>query len=72
LKRYAVTAQVTISIHTYVKAETPEEAYNIAEARPMVGLCYQCGGDGSVNEEWCTSGELDGSPDKMRVEEEEA
>jgi hypothetical protein len=69
MARVAVVAEVTISIHTYVEAESGEEAMDVAEGRPMHSLCYQCGGDSTVDEEWCTSGELDGSPVKMRVAE---
>lgn len=71
MKRYIVTAEVTISMHTIVEAESDEEARSIAEGRSNKHLCHQCAGDDNASEEWCTSGELDGSPERLRVEEAE-
>lgn len=70
MPRFAVVAEVTISIHTYVDGvDTADEALEIAEGREMHSLCFQCGGDETVNAEWCTAGELDGTPVKLRAEE---
>jgi hypothetical protein len=58
----------TIGVFTDVEADSPEQAKELAEDRGMVGLCYQCA-TGDPAEEWCTSGELDGIPSDLDVEE---
>jgi hypothetical protein len=58
-KRYNVSGQITISMHTEVMASSPEEARKIAEERSIMSLCHQCA-SGEPAEEWVTSGELDG------------
>lgn len=70
MKTYNVTAEVTISVHTTVTANSKDEAADVAAQRPLISLCHQCGG-GQPYEEWCTSGELDGDPDKFKVEVDE-
>lgn len=67
LKKYRIQALVTISVHTEVEAKSGKEAGEIALAdRSMISLCHQCGG-GDPTQEWCTSGELDGEPMKLRA-----
>lgn len=68
MAEFVVVSEVTISMHTRVEAKTAKEAVRVAEGRGMVGLCHQCSG-GDPREEWVTSGELDGEPQKIRVEE---
>lgn len=67
MKRYHIVAEVTISVHIDVEASSEAEARDIADASPMMELCHACatGHDG----EWSTSGELDGEPRIVSVEE---
>lgn len=67
---YVVSAEVTISMYTEVEADSPEKALEIAEGRDIKRLCIHCSGDDDKREEWVTSGELDGSPTKMKVDGE--
>jgi hypothetical protein len=69
MKRFRVAGVATISVHTDVDAETPEEAIQIAKWRPMQRLCFQCSGAEGADDEWRTSGELDGEPDELEAEE---
>ena len=65
MKTYKLSAQVTISIHTRVRARSKAEALEIAAARGMSsGLVDQ----GHVDEEWITGEELDGAPTDIAVE----
>jgi hypothetical protein len=66
--KFSVFATVTISISTEVEANTPQEAAEIAGERGMIGLCHQCA-SGDPEQEWVTSGELDGTPENVRAEE---
>lgn len=60
-KRYfAVTGHVTISVTTYVRADSPKDAIRIARNRDIQGL--PIGTDGYPCEEWSTFGDLDGQP----------
>lgn len=68
MKKYIVSAQATISVFTEVSAANEAEALRIASERSMPGLCFQCA-TGSPRDEWATSGELDGEPEKLSVEE---
>lgn len=70
MKKYTVSGVVTISVHTDVEARSPSEAKRIACGRGMVALCARCA-EGEPSEEWVTSGELDGEPDRLEVEEPE-
>ena len=65
--KYRVTATMTISVHVDVEAESPEQAKEIAEELPPMTLCHQCAS--SKGEQWSTSGELDGQPENLEVEE---
>lgn len=68
-KRWLVTGEVTISVHTIVEAETEVEAKLLADNRMMPSLCHHCGNDDGNTEEWRTSGELDGAPNGLSAEE---
>lgn len=57
--KYRVIGHVTISVSVVVDAKSPEEARRLALDAPMQSLCNQCAS--GVDEEWSTSGELDGS-----------
>jgi hypothetical protein len=65
--KYRVSALCTISVFTDVEADSPGEAKRLAQKRGMIGLCHQCAG-GNVDEEWCTSGELDGTPRSLAAD----
>lgn len=67
MKEYMVTVIVTISVHTKVKAKSKKEAIEIADDRP---LCDIDTSDYYAEDEfWVTSGELDGLPENIKVEE---
>lgn len=68
-KCYRVAAEVTISVSTVVYASSKEEAKRLAGEHPMMSLCHVCA-SGEDDKEWVTSGELDGEPLNMSVEEE--
>lgn len=70
MAKYRISGQVTISIFTEVEADTPEAAIEEAEGRPMKRLCWSCSDSKTEDEEWVTSGELDGTPQEMKCEEE--
>ena len=69
-KWFIVSGQVTSSIFPRVQASSAKEAKEEAEDRSLIRLCHQCGDSDSRSEEWVTSGELDGTPQKVLVEEE--
>ncbi len=68
MKEFVVVANVTISVHTRIRARSAAAAIEEASGRGMPTLCHQCAG-GNPDEDWCTSGELDGEPVKLRIEE---
>jgi len=77
MKRYRVSAAVTISIWTEVDADSEEQALEMAEAMPMPSLGREASGVGRRNrhglpETWLTSGELDGSPFDLEADEVES
>ncbi len=67
MRRWNVSAQMTISVHTEVDAATEEEAIAIAECRDVGGMTIHafCGGP---DEEWQCS-DLDGMPLHIRAEQ---
>lgn len=67
MPRYMVTGEMTISVHGYVDADSPEEAKKLAEDMPLQTFCNQCANGN--DDEWSTSGELDGVPCNIEVEE---
>lgn len=68
MKKFTVSALVTISLHTVVEADNEEEAIKIAEDRQLCSLmdCDRMGE--SVEEVWFHSGELDGIPHEIKVD----
>jgi len=72
--RYRVVGTVTITVLTDVEADSPAAAAEIAEGRPLMGLCWQCasGRGHEKDSEWRTSGELDGEPTVIEVDELDA
>lgn len=67
-RKFIVSAEITISVSTEVLAHTAEAALRIARGRPVMSLCHQCA-TGESDAEWTTTGELDGEPVDLRVEE---
>jgi hypothetical protein len=67
-RKYRVCADVTISVSTVVEAESKEQAIEMAQEREMQGLCHQCS-TGNDREEWSLSGEIDGEPMNLRIEQ---
>lgn len=63
MPKYLVSTHLTISVHTEVDADSPEEAKNIAGQRGVMGLCHSCASSDESDVEWRTSGELDSLPD---------
>ena len=63
MKTFHLSASVTVSAYTQVRAETLEEAIQIAEGRDVV-LDFNGSGE-SPSESWCIS-EPDGSPDNIK------
>lgn len=70
MRRYIVNARVTISMLTHVDANSKSEAIEIAQERPVMTLCHCCGGSDGIDEQWVTSGELDGEPTKPKARAE--
>lgn len=62
-KTWLVSGLITISVSTRVEAECEEEAVGLATERSIMGLCHRCAGSEGDDEEWRTSGELDGEVD---------
>lgn len=60
LRRYIVTGEVTISVHTEVEARSAKEARELADEHGVMSLCHSCSAE-SCDEQWVTSGELDGA-----------
>lgn len=69
MKRYRLTSTITISVTTVVRARSPKAAKEAGLDTPVMTLCHQCA-SGDETTEWVTSGELDGSPEDLSVEEE--
>lgn len=68
MSTYWVSGQVTISVSTRVEAKSKKEAKKLAADRGLVNLCRQCA-DGDPDDEWVTSGELDGIPSILEINE---
>jgi len=69
VKRYHLTSGVTISLNTVVEARSKSEALKIARERRLVDIRATWQDD--PEEEWCTSGELDGEIGEITIEEVE-
>lgn len=65
---FRFSAEVTISLHAEIEAESEEEAREIVEAYEMPTLCYQCAGEQDEGH-WSNTGEYDGEALNIRVEE---
>ena len=65
-KMYTIAGECTISIRTIVEANSKREALKKARDRAMESIH----GQGDQHNEWVTSGELDGVPEKLRIEED--
>lgn len=63
---YTVEAQIVISVFTEVEADSEREAISIAAQRNVTDLCASCANK-SPDEEWVTTGELDGEPQKLTI-----
>lgn len=68
--RYRVVAMMTISVHTDVEANSAEQAIELAHDRQPTTI-WENNDENEVNESWCTSGELDGTPFDLVAEETE-
>ena len=66
MKKYRVSAEVTISIFTDVMATSKKEALELAKERGL----SQISDDGFPEREWTTSGELDGEPKNLTIDKE--
>ena len=66
---FIVTGELTISVWTRVEAASAKDAVREARERAVPGLCHQCA-TGAPDDEWSTSGELDGEPTKLTAEKE--
>lgn len=65
--KYTLRAEVTISLHATVEAETEAEALELADSLPLCTI-FESGSDPTV--EWCTSGELDGTPQNIEIDKD--
>lgn len=59
MKKFALTAEITISLYTEVEAETLEEAIEIAEERDLMAIV---GTGGETRLDTWMADELDGVP----------
>lgn len=66
--KYMVSGQMTISIWIEVEADSPEAAREAAGDASVVELCNYCAT--AKDGVWNTSGELDGTPEILEVEEQ--
>lgn len=65
MKKYRLSAEVTISLSTIVAASTEQEALDIARGRELAQITDY----GEQSRVWVTSGELDGTPMDITVEQ---
>ncbi len=70
MKRYSVISLVTISLHTYVDAENENDALDKACERDVQSLVGEWGSGADPTEEWCHSGEIDGTPFDIEIDGE--
>ncbi len=68
-KRYIVRAIVGISVYTEVEAESLQEALDIADDRDLCSLSDPNSHGDKPCDVWCHSGEIDGTPKDLTVEE---
>lgn len=62
MKKFAMAAEVTISLVAVVEAETLGEAMRKAEDLAVPDLCHVCSDAGDGTTEWQLTGSLDGEP----------
>lgn len=65
--KYRVVGHVTISVSVLVEAKSEKKAKTSALQMPMQTFCYECAN--GQDDEWSTSGELDGEVTVTAVEE---
>lgn len=72
LRAYTVTAVISASVFTRVKARSKKHAIELANMeRSAPGLCHQCTGAGDPKEEWALSDGLDGEAHGLTAELDE-
>ena len=69
MQTYRVSARITISVYTDVEADTPEEAMRLSKDRPVCSVGDPSQNGESADEYWLHSGELDGVPQYLTIEE---
>lgn len=65
MPKFTFTAEVTITVFTVVDASTEDAARSLLEERDITRIKD----DGDAAKVWRTSGELDGTPVNIRLEE---
>lgn len=69
MAKFVVSAEVTVSLHKEIEADSREEAIEKAQELGIPGLCHFCENAGlDADDEWELNG-LDGEPDNLRVDE---
>ena len=68
MKKYVITARITVSSYTVVEAESDAEALEIAKERTVADIMLT--GGHTESDSWITE-ELDGTPFDFDVESEE-
>lgn len=66
---YRLSARVTISLFTDVKADSPAQALEIARGRGMCRLMDPERLGQESTEVWFHSGEIDGTPQNIQIDE---
>jgi hypothetical protein len=69
MPKYIVSGEMTISVSVIVEAADPKEAKNLARQASVRTLCASC--SNTHEGEWSTSGELDGVPSIIDVQEDD-
>lgn len=69
MKKFNVSARVTISIYTVVEAEDEEQAKSIADERGMCSMGDPHSYGDKPEKVWCHSGEIDGVACDLFAEE---
>jgi hypothetical protein len=69
MSRYRIDGFVTVSISTYVEADSEKEAIENCEAS-LPNLCHKCASNDG-DDQWSLSGELDGEPFALTAEIDE-
>lgn len=65
MSKYGFVIEAVISMNVDVEAESFEEAIELAQCAPVMGLCHQCAR--GEDESWNTSGELDCDPSESEL-----